>query len=230
MAVEEIKDDEESSGQYYGVTRSLSVLESLLSDEFSVVFDHLEDEVLEETTYPRRCSERHLSMRSSMQRSQTRLCPKLLKELGNIASESDDEKEENIVGENIVEEKKDEDDEPLFVFPCGPQAEGVVDTKENFEIYKYLEGMPACVKSMEHGRNGDNREPLKDTIVFAMHHIDGKSLGGLCVVSTGSQFTSIDILEACFLGGLLSIVIIFFTFCLLSLTIIASRMGRPKNV
>uniref|UniRef100_A0A7S2U7R0 Uncharacterized protein n=1 Tax=Attheya septentrionalis TaxID=420275 RepID=A0A7S2U7R0_9STRA len=172
MTVGEMKADEESSGHYYGVTRSLSVLESLLSDEFSAISDHLEDDVLEENTYPRRCSETHLPLRPSMKSAQSQLCPKLLKELSDLADDSDEEKEE----------KKDEDDEPLAVFPCGPQAEGVVHTKENFEMYKYLKGMPACVKSMEHGRNGDHQEPLKDTIVFAMHHIDGKSLGGLCVL------------------------------------------------
>jgi len=63
----------------------------------------------------------------------------------------------------------------------------VIHTKETFEIYNCLKNMPQCIKSMELTRGdkdgviGTNR-PLENTICVAIHHIDDKSYGGLCVL------------------------------------------------
>lgn len=63
----------------------------------------------------------------------------------------------------------------------------VIHTKENYKIYNCLRNMPQCIKSMEITRGdkdgviGTNR-PLENTICVAIHHIDDKSYGGLCVL------------------------------------------------
>lgn len=60
-------------------------------------------------------------------------------------------------------------------------------TEENYEIYNCLKTMPHCIKSMQITRGdtdtaiGTNR-PLKNTICVAIHHLDDKSYGGLCVL------------------------------------------------
>ena len=62
-----------------------------------------------------------------------------------------------------------------------------IHTNEDYEIYKCLKNMPNCIKSMEITRGdkdgiiGKNR-PLENTICVAIHHIDDKSYGGLCVL------------------------------------------------
>ncbi len=68
-----------------------------------------------------------------------------------------------------------------------------IDTKETYKIYNCLKNMPNCIKSMEITRGdekdkkgktvkkGENR-PLEKTICVAIHHIDDKSYGGLCVL------------------------------------------------
>lgn len=63
----------------------------------------------------------------------------------------------------------------------------VIHTRENYEIYSCLKNMPHCMKSMEitrgdkDGKPGNNR-PLENTICVAIHHLDDKSYGGLCVL------------------------------------------------
>lgn len=60
-------------------------------------------------------------------------------------------------------------------------------TRENYKIYSCLKEMPHCIKSMKIGRGdkdgiiGTNM-PLKNTICVAVHHLDDKSYGGLCVL------------------------------------------------
>jgi hypothetical protein len=62
-----------------------------------------------------------------------------------------------------------------------------IHTKEPYKIYNCLKNMPYCIKSMEITR-GDNggtigtNRPLENTICVAIHHIDDKSYGGLCVL------------------------------------------------
>lgn len=66
-------------------------------------------------------------------------------------------------------------------------AETEVVTRENYEIYSCLKNMPECIKSMKltrgdkGGEIGTNR-PLQNTICFAIHHLDDKTLGGMCVL------------------------------------------------
>ena len=63
----------------------------------------------------------------------------------------------------------------------------VIQTQESYQIYNCLKNMPNCIKSMEitrgdtKGKIGTNR-PLKNTICVAIHHLDDKSYGGLCVL------------------------------------------------
>ena len=67
--------------------------------------------------------------------------------------------------------------------PVGPQTTQPYTTLEKYKMYKYLQQMPMCVQSMTEGRKfADDGLPLKDRIVVTMHHIDGKSLGGLAVL------------------------------------------------
>lgn len=60
-------------------------------------------------------------------------------------------------------------------------------TRENYKIYNCLKNMPHCMKSMaitrgdKNGKIGKNR-PLENTICVAVHHLDDKSYGGLCVL------------------------------------------------
>ncbi len=67
----------------------------------------------------------------------------------------------------------------------GTDVEVVV--REDYKIYSCLMNMPECIKSMELTRGdkdgviGTNR-PLENTICFAIHHLDDKTLGGLCVL------------------------------------------------
>ena len=62
-----------------------------------------------------------------------------------------------------------------------------IHTKETYKIYNCLKNMPNCIKSMEIARGdkggiiGTNR-PLENTICVAIHHIDDKTYGGLCVL------------------------------------------------
>lgn len=62
-----------------------------------------------------------------------------------------------------------------------------IHTKETYKIYNCLKNMPNCITSMKTTR-GDNGEiigtnrPLEDTICVAIHHIDDKTYGGLCVL------------------------------------------------
>lgn len=62
-----------------------------------------------------------------------------------------------------------------------------IETEEDYEIYNCLKMMPECVKSMEitrgdkDGVKGSDR-PLENTICVAIHHVDDKSYGGLCVL------------------------------------------------
>lgn len=62
-----------------------------------------------------------------------------------------------------------------------------VHTRENYKIYQCLRGMPNCIKSMtmtrgDTGTTIGNNRPLKDTICVAIHHLDDKTYGGLCVL------------------------------------------------
>ena len=63
----------------------------------------------------------------------------------------------------------------------------VIETREHYNIYNCLKNMPHCIKSMEYtrgdtdGKPGTNR-PLENTICVAVHHLDDKSYGGLCVL------------------------------------------------
>lgn len=69
--------------------------------------------------------------------------------------------------------------------PSGKEIQ--IQTRENYKIYNCLKMMPQCVKSMEitrgdkEGVPGTNR-PLENTICVAVHHVDDKSYGGLCVL------------------------------------------------
>lgn len=60
-------------------------------------------------------------------------------------------------------------------------------TDETYKIYQCLKDMPHCIKSMEMTR-GDKpgkrgrKKPLKNMICVAVHHLDDKSYGGLCVL------------------------------------------------
>lgn len=60
-------------------------------------------------------------------------------------------------------------------------------TRENYKIYNCLKTMPHSIRSMEitrgdkKGKIGTNR-PLENTICVAIHHIDDKTYGGLCVL------------------------------------------------
>lgn len=62
-----------------------------------------------------------------------------------------------------------------------------IHTREHYQIYQCLKSMPRCIESMEATRGdekgvvGKNR-PLENTICVAIHHIDDKSYGGLCVL------------------------------------------------
>ena len=62
-----------------------------------------------------------------------------------------------------------------------------IQTRESYKIYNCLKNMPHCIKSMEYTRGdkegiiGTNR-PLENTICVAVHHLDDKSYGGLCVL------------------------------------------------
>lgn len=62
-----------------------------------------------------------------------------------------------------------------------------IHTEEKSKIYNCLKTMPHCIKSMEITRGdkdgviGKNK-PLKNTICVAIHHLDDKSYGGLCVL------------------------------------------------
>ncbi len=63
----------------------------------------------------------------------------------------------------------------------------VIHTREHYKIYNCLKNMPHCIKSMETTRGdegekiGTNR-PLENTICVAVHHLDDKTYGGLCVL------------------------------------------------
>ncbi len=63
----------------------------------------------------------------------------------------------------------------------------VIHTREHYKIYNCLKNMPHCIKSMEitrgdeEGKIGTNR-PLENTICVAVHHLDDKTYGGLCVL------------------------------------------------
>jgi hypothetical protein len=62
-----------------------------------------------------------------------------------------------------------------------------VTTRENYQIYNCLKSMPNCIRSMEIGRGDKDGQighemPLKDTICVAIHHLDDKTYGGLCVL------------------------------------------------
>ncbi|WP_282016119.1 hypothetical protein [Marinifilum flexuosum] len=82
-----------------------------------------------------------------------------------------------------IETLKKELENPLT--PAGAPVE--IHTKENYKIYNCLKRMPNCIKSMEITRGdkgakiGTNR-PLENTICVAIHHIDDKTYGGLCVL------------------------------------------------
>lgn len=60
-------------------------------------------------------------------------------------------------------------------------------TEEDYQIYNCLKTMPHCIRSMEITR-GDHdgvigkNKPLANTICVAIHHLDDKSYGGLCVL------------------------------------------------
>lgn len=62
-----------------------------------------------------------------------------------------------------------------------------IHTREDYKIYNCLKNMPHCIKSMKitrgdkDGKIGTNR-PLENTICVAVHHLDDKSYGGLCVL------------------------------------------------
>ena len=62
-----------------------------------------------------------------------------------------------------------------------------IHTRETYKIYNCLKTMPHCIKSMEITRGdteteiGTNR-PLENTICVAIHHLDDKTYGGLCVL------------------------------------------------
>lgn len=63
----------------------------------------------------------------------------------------------------------------------------VIHTKENYKIYNCLKSMPKCIESMKitRGDQGDiigTNRPLENTICVAIHHIDDKTYGGLCVL------------------------------------------------
>jgi hypothetical protein len=156
-------DDEDTSGQFYGPGRTLAKLDKVLScrGEFKDNFDP--EDFLNEHILP------SVFVNDP---ARPKLSFKTAAHLVAAFGTSQKQKEATIPEEKVT-------------IPWGPQAEGNVQTRETFEMYKYLKGMPECVRSMERGRKStDNQEPLKDTIIFAMHHIDGKSLGGLCVVSS----------------------------------------------
>ncbi len=58
---------------------------------------------------------------------------------------------------------------------------------ENYKIYSCLKNMPECIKSMKFTRDDSDgvigtKRPLDNTICFAIHHLDDKTLGGLCVL------------------------------------------------
>jgi hypothetical protein len=62
-----------------------------------------------------------------------------------------------------------------------------VTTRENYKIYSCLRSMPHCIRSMEISRGDKDGKighemPLKDTICVAVHHLDDKTYGGLCVL------------------------------------------------
>lgn len=75
----------------------------------------------------------------------------------------------------------------VFAIPSGPRA-APFRTLYNYYIYKYLTMMPQCVASLQQARGDPSpdvigtKQPLADTIIMAMHHIDGKTIGGLCVL------------------------------------------------
>lgn len=63
----------------------------------------------------------------------------------------------------------------------------VVNTKETYKIYNCLKNMPQCIESMkitrgDKGANIGTNRPLENTICVAIHHIDDKTFGGLCVL------------------------------------------------
>lgn len=63
----------------------------------------------------------------------------------------------------------------------------VIRTREQYKIYNCLKNMPHCIKSMEitRGDEGENigtNRPLENTICVAVHHLDDKTYGGLCVL------------------------------------------------
>jgi hypothetical protein len=69
--------------------------------------------------------------------------------------------------------------------PAG--APVVIQTQETYQIYNCLKTMPNCIQSMEttrgdHGGVIGTQRPLQNTICVAIHHIDDKSYGGLCVL------------------------------------------------
>lgn len=62
-----------------------------------------------------------------------------------------------------------------------------IHTDEQYEIYNCLKTMPNCIKSMEITRGDKDgvigtNNPLENTICVAIHHLDDKSYGGLCVL------------------------------------------------
>ena len=69
--------------------------------------------------------------------------------------------------------------------PAGKPVE--IHTRETYKIYNCLKNMPHCIRSMEITRGdteteiGTNR-PLENTICVAIHHLDDKTYGGLCVL------------------------------------------------
>ncbi len=69
--------------------------------------------------------------------------------------------------------------------PAGSPVE--IHTRETYKIYNCLKIMPNCIRSMKVTRGdkssiiGTNR-PLENTICVAIHHIDDKTYGGLCVL------------------------------------------------
>lgn len=62
-----------------------------------------------------------------------------------------------------------------------------IQTRENYKIYNCLKNMPRCIESMKITRGDKGKSigkncPLENTICVAIHHIDDKSYGGLCVL------------------------------------------------